>query len=124
MGQGVIYNMPIKLTTPPIVNHLRQPIRCLPRGMTTADAPPTNPHAFRLWCAGVPKGQAEDYAEFVQTYRGIAAEELTDAVCHLLHTKEDTCRCSLMEEPQPNYRVADARSSRAERLPKEKIHVP
>ncbi len=110
--------MPINPTVPSLVNHLRQPIRCKDRGMTTAaiaDAPPTNPHAFRLWCAGVPKEQAEGYAEFVQTYRGIAAEEFTDAVCHLLYTKEDICRCSSMAEPLPRKRQ-DARSSRAERL--------
>ncbi len=95
-----------------LVNHLRRPIRCLPRGMTTADEPPTNAHAFRLWCAGVPKEQAEEYAEFMQTYRGIAAEEFTDAVCHLLHTQEEMSRCSSMVEPSPRKRQ-DARSSRA-----------
>ncbi len=58
--------MPPKLNLSPIVNHLRKPIRCLSRGMTTADMPPTNPHAFRLWCAGVPKEQAEDYAEYIK----------------------------------------------------------
>ncbi len=67
------------MTTKPLVNHLRQPIRCLPRGMTTADEPPVNPHAFRLWCAGVPpvagpKEQAEDYAEFVKVRNEIEAE--------------------------------------------------
>ncbi len=103
------------MTVPPIINHLRQPIRCKPRGMTTADEPPTNPHAFRLWCAGVPKEQAANYAEFVQTYRGIAAEEFTDALCHLLHAKEEIGRCSSMAEPSPRKRQ-DARSSRAERL--------
>jgi len=47
------------IETKTIVNHLRKPIRCKDRGMTTADEPPANPHAFRLWCVGVPKGQAE-----------------------------------------------------------------
>ncbi len=123
------------MTVPPIVNHLRRPIRCLPRGMTTADEPPKSVHAFRLWygdCrrAGVPKEQAEGYAEFVQTYRGIAAEEFTNAVCHLLHPVEDTCRCSSMAEPSPRKRQ-DARSSRAaavataaERLQKEDVYEP
>lgn len=110
-----LISFPMEGMVVPIVNHLRQPIRCKPRGMTTADEPPTNPHAFRLWCAGVPKEQAGGYAEFVQTYRGIAAEEFTDAVYHLLHTKEDTRRCSSMAEPSPRKRQ-DARSSRAERL--------
>ncbi len=127
--------MPLKLAVPPIVSHLRKPIRCKPRGMTTADAPPTNPHAFRLWygdCrrAGVPRDQAENYAEFVQTYRGITAEEFTDTVCHLLHTKEEISRCSSMAEPSPRKRQ-DARSSRAaavataaERLQKEDVYEP
>ncbi len=83
-----LISFPLTEVVVPIVNHLRRPIRCLPRGMTTADEPPTTPHAFRLWCAGVPKEQAEDYAEFVQTYRGIAAEGFTDAACHLLYTKD------------------------------------
>ncbi len=66
--------MPIKLTVPSLVTHLRRPIRCLPRGMTTADDPPRGAHAFRLWCAGVPKEQAEDYAEFVKVHREIEGE--------------------------------------------------
>ncbi len=67
--------MPINLTVPSLVNHLRKPIRCKDRGMTTADEPPTNPHAFRLWCAGVPKEQAEDYAEFVKVHSEIEGEQ-------------------------------------------------
>ena len=71
--------MSLKLVAKQIVGSHRRPIRYKPRGMTTADASPTNPHAFRLWCAGVPpvagpKEQAEDYAEFVKVHREIEGD--------------------------------------------------
>ena len=77
--------MPITSTIPPIVNHLRKPIRCIDRGQTTAETPPANPHAFRLWCAGVPKGQAEGYAEFVKVHHEIEdADTLDWCMQHIL----------------------------------------
>ncbi len=68
--------MPIKLATKQAVGSHYKPIRCLPCGMTTADVPPKSVHAFRLWCAGVPKEQAEDYAEFVKVRNEIEGDRL------------------------------------------------